>query len=279
MTPYDAPLTGTTATHTGYGYIITNLEAWIGALLRPPRSPPAISPWRRYGKLLVLGGVAIVLSMIFVDQAAIRAVAKLPVWMNRAFNEFTDFGLSGKFLYPLGILILLIAVIDAPCVVRGSRLVMAALVARLGFLFTAIATTGIVNTILKNQIGRRRPSDLGPFIYQPYAWKGAFASFPSGHTTTAFAVLVAFGALFPRLRSVLWVYAVLIGISRVVISTHYPSDVIGGALLGAFGALLVRNWFAERRLAFYVAPDREVRPCSGPSLARLKTVAQRFFAK
>ena len=134
----------------------------IGALLRPPRSPAPVSPWQRYGRLLALGGVAIVLSMIFVDQAAIRAVAKLPVWMNRAFNEFTDFGLSGKFLYPLGILILLIAVIDAPWVVRGSRLVMAALVARLGFLFTAIALTGIVNTIVKNQIGRRRPSDLGP---------------------------------------------------------------------------------------------------------------------
>jgi membrane-associated phospholipid phosphatase len=81
------------------------------------------------------------------------------------------------------------------------------------------------------------------------------------------------------LRPVLWVYAVLIGISRVVISTHYPSDVIGGALLGAFGALLMRNWFAERRLAFYVAPYHEVRPLPGPSWPRLKTVAQRFITK
>ena len=278
MTPLDAPLAGT-APRRRYGYIVTNLEAWIRALLRPPHAPSAVSPWQRYGKLLALGALAIALSMIFIDAAAIRAVAHLPVWMNRGFNEFTDFGLSGKFLYPLGILILLIAVIDAPWVVRGSRLVLAALVARLGFLFTAIALTGIVNTILKNQIGRRRPSDLGPFTYQPYAWKGAFASFPSGHTTTAFAVLVAFGTLFPRLRPVLWIYAVLIGISRVVISTHYPSDVIGGALLGAFGALLVRNWFAERRLAFYVAPDHEVRPLPGPSWARLKTVAQRFITQ
>ncbi len=278
MTPYEAPLTGT-ATRTGYGHVVTNLEAWISALLRRPRPPSAVSPWQRYGKLLAVGGVAILLSMIFLDQAAIRAVAKLPVWMNRAFNEFTDFGLSGKFLYPLGILILLIAVIDAPWVARGSRLVMAVLVARLGFLFTAIAGPGIVNTLLKNQIGRRRPSDLGPFTYDPFAWKGAFTSLPSGHTTTAFSVLVAFGALFPRLRPVLWAYAILIGISRVVISTHYPSDVIAGALLGSFGALLVRNWFAERRLAFYVAPDHEVRPLPGPSWARLKTVAQRCFAK
>src|SRR5690348_6882729 len=109
MTPYDAPLADK-APLAGYGYIVTNLEAWFRALLLPPRSPPPVSPWQRYGKLLALGGLAIVLSMIFADAAAIRAVAHLPVWMNRAFNEFTDFGLSGKFLYPLGILILLIAV-------------------------------------------------------------------------------------------------------------------------------------------------------------------------
>jgi undecaprenyl-diphosphatase len=90
-------------------------------------------------------------------------------------------------------------------------------------------------------------------------------------------VLVAFGALFPRLRPLLWVYAILIAISRVVVSTHYPSDVIGGAVVGGFGALLIRNWFAERRLCFYVGSDHEVRPLPGPSLGRLKRVARRLL--
>ena len=39
MTPYDAPLADK-APLAGYGYIVTNLEAWFRALLRPPRSPP-----------------------------------------------------------------------------------------------------------------------------------------------------------------------------------------------------------------------------------------------
>ena len=73
---------------------------------------------------------------------------------------------------------------------------------------------------------------------------------PSGHATTAFAALVAIGAIFPQARALMWIYAVLIALSRVVITAHHPSDVIAGAIVGAVGALLVRNWFAARRLGF-----------------------------
>jgi membrane-associated phospholipid phosphatase len=275
MTPFDQTTAGMPRTA---GHIISNLRAWIAALLGPPKSRPAMSPFRLYGWYLVAGCVAIVLSMFFLDRAAIRAVAGVPVWVNRAFNEFTDFGLSGWFLVPLGSLILLIAIVDAPWVGRWSRLAMAALVARLGFLFVAVALPGIVQAIVKHQIGRRRPSDLGPFAFDPFSWQHQFSSLPSGHATTAFGVAIAFGALFPRLRPLLWTYAILIAISRVVISTHYPSDVIAGALVGSFGALLVRNWFAERRLGFYVGSDQRVHPLPGPSLERLKRVAWRPFA-
>jgi membrane-associated phospholipid phosphatase len=275
VTPLDETFAGASRTA---GHIISNLRAWIAALLGNPRSRPAESPFRLYGTYLVAGCIAIVLSMIFFDQAAIRAVARLPVWVNRAFNDFSDFGLAGWFLIPLGSLILLIAIVDAPWVGRWARLVMAAVVARLGFLFVAIALPGIVQAIAKHQIGRRRPSELGPFAYDPFSWQHQFSSLPSGHATTAFGVAVAFGTLFPRLRPVLWTYAILIAISRVVISTHYPSDVLAGALVGSVGALLVRNWFAERRLGFYVRSDHRVHPLAGPSLGRLKRVAWRLFA-
>lgn len=267
MTPLDTSVARTP--RRGAGYVVANLEAWIRALVRKPRSRQPIAPLRRYARFLALAAVVIVASMIFLDRSAIALAARLPVWINRAFNEFTDLALAGKFLVPLGVLILLIAMIDAPWVARPVRLVMAALVARLGFLFVAIAVPGIIGNILKHQIGRRRPSELGAFSYDPFSWQHQFASFPSGHATTAFAVAVAFGALFPRLRPLLWIYAVLIAISRVVISTHYPSDVMAGALVGGFGALLVRNWFAERRLCFDVGSDHEVRPLPGPSFGRL----------
>jgi membrane-associated phospholipid phosphatase len=52
--------------------------------------------------------------------------------------------------------------------------------------------------------------------------------------------------------------AALIAISRVIIGAHYPSDVVGGAVLGTLGAYAVRNFFAERRWVFRVRPDGRI---------------------
>jgi len=74
----------------------------------------------------------------------------------------------------------------------------------------------------------------------------------------------------------MWIYAVLIALSRVAITAHYPSDVIAGAIVGAAGAYLVRNWFAARRLGFTVGADGSVHTMPGPSLQRImKAVARR----
>ena len=75
-------------------------------------------------------------------------------------------------------------------------------------------------------------------------------------------MLVAFGALWPRTRRYLLIYALLIVVSRVVVTAHYPSDVLAGALVGAVGALLVRRWFAMRRLGFSDRPGRRAAPLS-----------------
>ena len=62
--------------------------------------------------------------------------------------------------------------------------------------------------------------------------------------------------------------------SRVVVTAHFVSDVVAGAFVGAFGAILVRNWFAARGLAF-VAEARRRRACPpGPSWRRIKAVAR-----
>ncbi len=76
----------------------------------------------------------------------------------------------------------------------------------------------------------------------------------------------------------MWVYAVTIAISRVVITAHHPSDVIAGAIFGAIGALLVRNWYASRRLGFAVAADGTVLKLPGPSWQRVKAVARRLVS-
>jgi undecaprenyl-diphosphatase len=75
----------------------------------------------------------------------------------------------------------------------------------------------------------------------------------------------------------MWTYALLIAASRIVITAHHPSDVLAGAIVGSLGALLVRNWFAERRLGFSVDAGGVVRPMPGPGWRRIvKAIARRL---
>jgi len=247
----------------------------IAAMARQQtRLPVAYIPmWRRLVLPGLLAAAAVILSMFFVDAPVNIWTSSLPRWFVNLFEEISDFGRSAWILVPVGALIVVTAILASRSVDRLSRAVLALVVVRLGFVFVAVGLPGLLSTIIKRWIGRVRPSDQGPFAYEPFSWRPDFASLPSGHATTAFAALVAIGAVYPRVRPALWAYALLIGASRIVVDAHYPSDVIAGAVAGVFGALLVRDWMAQRRLGFFVASDGRVRTKSGPSLQRLKRIA------
>lgn len=95
----------------------------------------------------------------------------------------------------------------------------------------AVGTSILLFMAVKNLIGRPRPFEIWPDLPCLLAPPDRF-SFPSGHTMTAFSVLGSFAVLLPVLAPWYLAAAVLIGLSRVFLGLHYPTDVLVGALLG-----------------------------------------------
>lgn len=124
-------------------------------------------------------------------------------------------------------------------------------------LVSSLIAAGVVSPILKATIGRRRPSQTGEI----FARGGGGVSFPSGHTTQAFAVASVVAAHYasPLVKIAAYGIAGLVGLSRMEQGAHYASDVLAGALIGiAVGNAVVRLHDSER-LRVSVVPSASPR--------------------
>jgi membrane-associated phospholipid phosphatase len=99
-------------------------------------------------------------------------------------------------------------------------------------LAASLIASGFIAPVLKYSVGRERPSDTAdPYRFRPFTNHN---SFPSGHTTQAFAVAIVIASHYP----VWWVEALafgsagLVGYCRVEQNSHFTSDVVAGALIG-----------------------------------------------
>jgi membrane-associated phospholipid phosphatase len=115
------------------------------------------------------------------------------------------------------------------------------------FLFLSVSLSGIISGIIKVTAGRARPKlYFNDNIYGFDWWHFntyAYNSFPSGHTTTGFAVGVAFALLFPKYRVYFILFGFLIAFTRVGITVHYLSDTLFGALIGTITSIYLYKKF------------------------------------
>jgi len=235
-------------------------------LVRPPSHSRRADAARRSARhvllLTTIAGTVIILLMYALDAREIglmppRGTASL--WPIRIL---TDFGKSAYVLWALAVMLLVVAIIS-PRLRGNSRSVLLGLGTRLQFVFFAVLTPLLAGEIIKWVVGRGRPfvgGQANPFNFAPFAGTEAYASFPSAHAITAFALAFAVSALWPRARAAMIVYVLLIAGSRLVLLAHHPSDVVAGALIGVVGAMTVRYWFAARRLGFAIRRDGEIVP-------------------
>jgi PAP2 superfamily. len=122
---------------------------------------------------------------------------------------------------------------------------------RILFLLISLSASGLINLLVKWIAGRNRPINffnIGQFGFNFFGVGYEMTSFPSGHTVTAFSLAAAVSILFPRTGIVAFVIAISIGMTRIILMSHYLSDVIAGAGIGILSTIIVKYYFDQRKI-------------------------------
>lgn len=114
------------------------------------------------------------------------------------------------------------------------------------FLYTSVVAYALelpLFVILKKCFKRQRPCDLIANFSAHVTPSDKF-SLPSGHTMAAFLMASLIAHFYPVMTTTVYLWASIVGLSRIMLGVHYPSDVVLGAMLGLTIAILSINLLA-----------------------------------
>jgi undecaprenyl-diphosphatase len=220
-------------------------------------------------ELRILLVAVVVLAMIWVFAALANAVREgetrqFDEWVLSALRQEADKGqLKGPRWLTLGAED--ITALGSPTVLGLTVLAVTGYLLLHGlyrngmFIFAASVGGWVLNWLLKLAFSRARP-DIVPHLREVMS-----SSFPSGHALTSAAVYLTLGTLLMRIAegrlakyyciAIAMFVTFLVGVSRVFLGVHYPSDVVAGWLIGMSWALLC--WAVERTLERRAGLKRE----------------------
>jgi undecaprenyl-diphosphatase len=167
---------------------------------------------------------------------------------NRLFDRFFPFITEVKHWYIAYIILWCIAFF------KGGRL---GKIAAIGALLLITVSDQISSAVLKDLFGRARPCITLPDVHILAGCTGS-GSFPSSHAVNNFAIAIFFTMLYPKLKGILFTVATLVALSRPYCGVHYPSDIVGGALIGlAIGYIF--GYLALKTNAYFEAKKAEAK--------------------
>lgn len=170
--------------------------------------------------------------------------AKILLWLKDAFaNPVLDeimiavsrLGNKGIIWIVIGLLFLLFGLRKKEWLRRGWMV-----------LFSLAGDVLLCNVILKPLVNRTRPYDL--LGYETIIPALSDPSFPSGHTAASFAAATAIYAIDKRWGTAAYLFAAVMGFSRLYLGVHFPTDVLAGAVCGV-AAAKAALWLLERKWA------------------------------
>lgn len=183
--------------------------------------------------------VSILPGMYFIN-VTILALANVDVailnWLNHhrieVFDPFIHFITNTAYFFAIGVPVIMLIVGYS----KKNKFIQF----RGWYILFSIFLAEIVSTILKYGVDRTRPFKIYPFIDKLTA--GGSPSFPSGHTTDAFVLFFAIVIVFKnwKYRLPVLIWALLVGYSRMALGVHYPTDVLGGFIIGAISPFIIK---------------------------------------
>ncbi len=221
-------------------------------------------------------------AFLIIDPLVLGVVREFDTGTRNFFRTLTYLGKSSWILVLSGALILLFTWLGAKQARRRNNAAYRYAQQLLLFLFSTVALSGLGVSLLKNVLGRARPKffdELGPVEFQPFTFDYEFASFPSGHATTAGALAGVLAIVWPRARVPLFIAGAWIASTRFLIGAHYFSDSVAGCAIGVASAYFLRYRLARRDWLFRKHEDGSIRLRGGVMLrSATRSLASRLEA-
>ena len=185
----------------------------------------------------IVAGVSVaIIGTAFFDEAIQRHL--FPSRNNDPSTDLRAFGDKGQFLGP---------VVGTAFAIQGFAMDNEQSKETAFLSYESYVLSGAACGVIKFAVGRSRPSKTDDaFQFKPGSGD---SSFPSGHTTVAFAAATVFAEQYPSWFVIIPSYGIAsaIGLSRLYANQHWSSDVVAGAILGTTVAHSLRVWHIRSR--------------------------------